>query len=229
MLSMNASQAWSLVRSALKVVGAFLVTRGYLTEAQDASLLDNLNVVFGAIMTIVPIAIDLWVNTHKQKAASLSAAGGVGIPPSTVQAPGSGMRSLAILCVCASLLPLLGACSTLQNAYTAVTKPFNTDSPQKVVLSLQQAHQAELIVFATYLKQTPCGMPGAAPAPLCASYAVGIQWKKAEDAFDTAINAAENALSTMGDQTTIVQAAITTAKNAYQALQTISTQYGASK
>jgi hypothetical protein len=124
----------------------------------------------------------------------------------------------------------LAGCSFLQKVETAVTKPFNTTDPQKAVLALQQAHQVELVLFVAYLKQPPCGTAEAPPAPLCASYAVGVQWKKAEDAFDTAVSAAENAVKTMGDQTTIVNAAIATATNAYDALSKISDQYkGGSK
>jgi hypothetical protein len=53
-----------------------------------------------------------------------------------------------------------------------------------------------------------------------------VQWKKAEDAFDTAVTAGENAVAaTMGDQTTVVQAAITTVQNSYSALQAIAKQY----
>lgn len=103
------------------------------------------------------------------------------------------MRALIL----AFLLPLalaIGGCA-LTSDKVVVSK---TDA-QKALAVLQQGRASVLRVETAYLKQTPCGTPGAMQPPLCASYRVGLTMQAYNRAFAKSLMDAEARVESAGD------------------------------
>lgn len=62
----TSEQFWSLVRTLLQMLGAGLVTRGYLDEA-------SLQVLLGAVMAIVTTLYSLWIRRKAGLVATAAA------------------------------------------------------------------------------------------------------------------------------------------------------------
>lgn len=63
---MTAEQFWSLLRTILQMLGAALVTRGYLDEG-------SLQVLLGAVMAIVTTLYSLWIRRKAGLVATAAA------------------------------------------------------------------------------------------------------------------------------------------------------------
>lgn len=126
-------------------------------------------------------------------------------------------RYLAVLAF-ALLLP---GCSIL----TAANTPVSTVDAQKAIIALQLGHAAALTTELVYLNQPPCGLAGSPAAPLCASLKVGKQMKAADVAFTATMATAQGALADLGDNPTVVNAAITAAQAALASFQAITATY----
>lgn len=116
-----------------------------------------------------------------------------------------------------ALLFALGGCSTIQT----LTTPVSTVDAQKALVTLQLAHAAALTSELVYLNQPACGLAGSKPPPFCASLKVGKQMKAADVVFTKAMDAAQSAVADLGENPTVVSAAIKAAEVALTALQTL--------
>ncbi len=101
----------------------------------------------------------------------------------------------------------LGACAT-----TTATVPITKDQAQQALAEVQKGHALAVQLQIAYLRQTPCGTPTALPPPACASYKVGVQMKKYDDAFSATVNAAQNDVNTLGDNPTVLATAVQSAR-----------------
>lgn len=106
-------------------------------------------------------------------------------------------RFIAILCLLA-----LGACSTFQTATVPTVKA------QQAVDFATAAYKADLRAEVIYLSQPACGLPRSPPAPLCASYAVGTQWKAIDTRLKAAIILAQAKIDTLGADPKAIDAAL---------------------
>ena len=112
------------------------------------------------------------------------------------------MRKTYTLFALLAPLVLVGACSTFQNTTVPTVK-----AQQAVDLAVS-AYKVDLDAENIYLKQPPCGLAGSPPAPLCASYAVGVQWKAADEKVKKAITDTQTAINTVGTNPKVLDAAV---------------------
>lgn len=96
----------------------------------------------------------------------------------------------------------LGACSSLQSATVPTVKA------QQAVDFAQSAYKADLRAELIYLNQPACGLAKSPPAPLCASYAVGVKWKAIDEKLKKAIADAQTKISTLGTDPKVIDAAV---------------------
>ncbi len=113
---------------------------------------------------------------------------------------------------------LLGGCGAFKASTTQV--PVTKAEAQQALAEVQKGHAITVKLQTVYLRQTPCGTPGARPAPLCASYRVGVQMKAYDDAFSKTISAAQNDIDTLGDNPTVLALAVKSAQLAYTTFKT---------
>ncbi len=119
----------------------------------------------------------------------------------------------------------LGAAIALGGCAQGVNTTVSTVKAQQTVDLLQSAHKAALRVELIYISQPPCGLSGSPPAPLCASYAVGVKMKALDDKATAALAHAQRAIDTAGSNPTVVNAAIAAAQLAVSELQTFTSSY----
>lgn len=77
---MNSEQVISLLRTVLQVLGGVLVTKGFLTQTEVSSSLDQLMVIAGSLMTLGATAWSLYTRRKAglvASAASLTEVSGV--------------------------------------------------------------------------------------------------------------------------------------------------------
>jgi len=129
------------------------------------------------------------------------------------------MRYTAIL-----LLSLTAACST-----TTGTTGYSADQARADLVTVQKAHAVALSAELLYLRQAPCGLAGSLPAPLCASYKVGVQMQAANKAADGTIAAAEAAVENIGDNPNALKLAVEGAKAAMASWQALTAAYAPPK
>jgi hypothetical protein len=134
------------------------------------------------------------------------------------------MRKLVLIALLA--VPLaIGGCGAKGSWFPDLAKAIGSASTTEVPITKAQAEQAlaevqkghaiAVQLQIAYLRQTPCGMPGAMAPPLCASYRIGVQMKKYDDAFTASMEAAQNDVNTLGDNPTILATAVKAAQLAY--------------
>lgn len=109
-----------------------------------------------------------------------------------------------------ALLALASACATPQ-------------SPQEVVFQARGAQNVALRAAVEYKRLTPCAVPAKQP---CSDKAVVAQLQKADKVADTALAAAESAVRTPGFGANVIDSAVTAAKAALAAFQSIVATFG---
>lgn len=134
----------------------------------------------------------------------------------------SWFMGLAALLLCA---PLLGACGVAQIAST----PVSTVKAQQAIDLSQSIHKATVQAEVIYLKQPGCGLPASPPAPLCASYAVGLRMKSLDDTATKAIADAQKTIDAAGPNPAAIDAAVAAANFAVTQFQNFTAAYGAKK
>lgn len=131
------------------------------------------------------------------------------------------MRALKMLC----LLFLVAACTP--GGTGILSKPADMTAAAKSAYTAKAAYAAALTLAVAYNERPRCDAPQA-PA-LCSDQAIVDQLRKASAAADTATQAAENAVRSLGAQPTVVQTAVTASETAVAAFQTIVTIYNPAK
>src|SRR3954463_8594329 len=84
---MNSEQVISLLRTVLQVLGGVLVTKGFLTQTEVSSSLDQLMVIVGSLMTLGATAWSLYTRRKAglvSSAASLKEVSGVELTDATL-------------------------------------------------------------------------------------------------------------------------------------------------
>lgn len=119
----------------------------------------------------------------------------------------------------------LGACSTI----TSLTSPVSVVKAQQTIDLVVATHKTTLQAEVIYLLQPPCGLKASPAPPLCASYAVGLQWKAIDDKVDRAVADAQAKINALGTDPTVLNAAIAAAQLAMSELSNFSAANGAKK
>lgn len=122
-----------------------------------------------------------------------------------------------ILAVAALLL--LAACQTA----TVATTTFDPAGAQKSVFALKSGYAAVLSAAVAYNERPRCGLPRS--PVLCSKQEVVVQLRKADAAAGAAIDAAEDAVRSLSQSPTVVEAAIKAAKQALEAFNVIQSVY----
>lgn len=127
-------------------------------------------------------------------------------------------KILAVLALLA-----LGACSTFQTATVPTVKA------QQVVDLAQSVYKADLRAENIYLAQPPCGLAKSPQPPLCASYAVGLQWKAIDEKLKMAIADTQAKINTLGTDPKVLDAAVAALQLVLTELDNFTTVHGVKK
>lgn len=123
------------------------------------------------------------------------------------------MKRIAFLALLA-----LGACSSLSTTVSTV-------KAQQAVDLAVAAYKVDLDAENIYLAQAPCG-PKNLP-PLCASYAVGVLWKAADQKVKAAIIDTQVKIDALGSDPKVIDAAVADMQLALAQLNTFTVTYKA--
>lgn len=104
-----------------------------------------------------------------------------------------------------------------------LSKPVDMTAAAKSAYVAKSTYQGYLTLAVAYNERPRCGRPTS--PPLCSDQAAVNQLRKASDAANAATQAAEDAVRTMKDKPTIVQAAVVAAEQSVVAMNTIVTVY----
>ena len=96
-------------------------------------------------------------------------------------------------------------------------------SPQEIVFQARSAQNVALRGAVEYRRLAPCAVPAKQP---CSDKAVVAQLQKADTVADQALQAAESAVRTPGFGTDVINSAVTSAKAALGAFQSIIATFG---
>ena len=100
----------------------------------------------------------------------------------------------------------LGGCTAVNVATTEV--PITKAEAQKALADAQIVHAGVVRIQIGYLDQKPCGLAGSPAPPLCASLKVSRQMTAYDRAFTETMTAAQNDVTTLGDNPTVLALAI---------------------
>lgn len=78
----NKANVMSIVRSALKIVGALAIASGFADADQTGAITSNIEVLVGTIMTLVGLFMSLWEHTPDEATAPPKSI----VPPADVAA-----------------------------------------------------------------------------------------------------------------------------------------------
>ena len=106
-------------------------------------------------------------------------------------------------------------------AYPSQTVDMTTLS--KSAYAAKSAYEGTLVLAVAYNERPRCTTPKTVVT--CSEQAVVDQLRRASAAADSATQAAENAVRTLGSNPTIVSAAVTAAEQSVKALQAVTTIY----
>lgn len=148
----NGSQLWSVVRSLLKLVGMYYVSKGVINDTQLASALTQVDTISGAVVILGSLAADFYAHAMARKAQVINKNGGEAVPPpSATSLPGAAdvpPKAVIALLLIMAIAPALTACGDSIEQRNL-----------KTTASIQASYGAALSVAVAYAARPPCA-PG---------------------------------------------------------------------
>lgn len=132
---------------------------------------------------------------------------------------------IRVLCTAALSAVLLVGCQ--QGGVGVLSKPVDMTVAAKSAYAAKAGYAAALTLAVAYNERPRCTTPKT--IQLCSEQPIVDQLRRASLAADTATQAAENAVRSLGSQPTVVQTAVTASETSVAAFQTIVQIYNPAK